>query len=79
MLYYCFWQVFIFYGPRSNSDFFVHSGFYYEGNEHDRLHVKLGEFVTRIFETVSHWLKKNAEESNSKLLSCVGIFRNQFK
>ncbi|CAB3976636.1 histone-lysine N-methyltransferase setd3 [Paramuricea clavata] len=35
-------QVFIFYGPRSNSDFFVHSGFYYEENKHDLLHIKLG-------------------------------------
>ncbi|XP_028404426.1 actin-histidine N-methyltransferase-like [Dendronephthya gigantea] len=35
-------QVFIFYGPRSNSDFFVHSGFYYTDNKHDLLHIKLG-------------------------------------
>ncbi|XP_046840000.1 actin-histidine N-methyltransferase-like isoform X2 [Xenia sp. Carnegie-2017] len=35
-------EVFIFYGPRSNADFFVHSGFYYENNKHDLLHIQLG-------------------------------------
>ena len=35
-------EVFIFYGPRSNSDFFVHSGFFYEENKHDLLQIKLG-------------------------------------
>ena len=27
-------QIFIYYGPRTNSDFFVHSGFVYPDNKH---------------------------------------------
>lgn len=35
-------QILIFYGPRSNGEFLVHSGFVYADNEHDRLCLKLG-------------------------------------
>lgn len=35
-------QIFIFYGPRTNSEFFVHSGFVYPDNEHDGLRLTLG-------------------------------------
>lgn len=33
----------MFYGPRSNGEFFVHNGFVYAENDHDRLSLKLGE------------------------------------
>lgn len=36
-------QLFMFYGPRSNGEFFVHNGFVYAENDHDRLSLKLGE------------------------------------
>ncbi|XP_069688824.1 actin-histidine N-methyltransferase [Periplaneta americana] len=35
-------QIFIFYGPRTNSELFVHNGFVYPDNEHDGLRLKLG-------------------------------------
>jgi len=35
-------QIFIFYGPRTNSEFFVHNGFVYPDNEHDGLRLTLG-------------------------------------
>ncbi|XP_064602979.1 actin-histidine N-methyltransferase-like [Liolophura sinensis] len=35
-------QIFIFYGARSNGEFFVHNGFVYKENEHDSLSIKLG-------------------------------------
>jgi histone-lysine N-methyltransferase SETD3 len=35
-------QIFIFYGPRTNSEFFVHNGFVYPDNEHDGLRLRLG-------------------------------------
>jgi len=36
--------VFIFYGPRSNAEFLLHSGFVYDDNVHDKLAVRMGEF-----------------------------------
>ncbi|KAK6629181.1 hypothetical protein RUM43_002998 [Polyplax serrata] len=35
-------QVLMFYGQRSNCDFFVHNGFTYDGNEHDSFRFRLG-------------------------------------
>lgn len=35
-------EVFIFYGPRSNRDLFLHSGFVVPDNPHDCYHLKLG-------------------------------------
>ena len=35
-------QIFIFYGPRTNSEFFIHNGFVYPDNEHDGLRLRLG-------------------------------------
>ncbi|GFG32224.1 hypothetical protein Cfor_02037 [Coptotermes formosanus] len=35
-------QIFISYGPRTNSEFFVHNGFVYPDNEHDGLRLRLG-------------------------------------
>jgi hypothetical protein len=35
-------QIYIFYGARSNSQFLIHSGFVYPENENDRLPLKLG-------------------------------------
>jgi len=36
-------QVLIFYGPRSNAELLLHSGFVYDSNEHDRLAVRMGQ------------------------------------
>ncbi|GJQ82303.1 hypothetical protein Trydic_g379 [Trypoxylus dichotomus] len=35
-------QLFIFYGPRTNADLFVHNGFVYEENQHDYYPLNLG-------------------------------------
>jgi len=35
-------QIFIFYGPRTNAEFFVHNGFVYPDNEHDGMRLRLG-------------------------------------
>ncbi|KAK0138345.1 Histone-lysine N-methyltransferase setd3 [Merluccius polli] len=35
-------QIYIFYGTRSNAEFVVHSGFFFEDNAHDRVKIKLG-------------------------------------
>lgn len=35
-------EVLIFYGPRSNAELLLHSGFVYEGNEFDRLALRVG-------------------------------------
>ncbi|XP_067011373.2 actin-histidine N-methyltransferase [Anabrus simplex] len=35
-------QVFIFYGPRTNSELLVHNGFVYPDNKHDALPIRLG-------------------------------------
>ncbi|XP_061698749.1 actin-histidine N-methyltransferase isoform X1 [Syngnathoides biaculeatus] len=35
-------QIYIFYGTRSNADFFVHNGFFFQDNIHDRVKIKLG-------------------------------------
>ncbi|KAG7266370.1 hypothetical protein CRUP_012309, partial [Coryphaenoides rupestris] len=35
-------QIYIFYGTRSNAEFVVHSGFFFEDNGHDRVKIKLG-------------------------------------
>jgi len=34
-------QIFIFYGPRTNAEFFVHNGFVYPDNEHDGMRLRL--------------------------------------
>ncbi|XP_048829750.1 actin-histidine N-methyltransferase [Brienomyrus brachyistius] len=35
-------QIYIFYGTRSNAEFVIHNGFFYEANAHDRVKIKLG-------------------------------------
>ncbi|KAG7266315.1 hypothetical protein CRUP_015159 [Coryphaenoides rupestris] len=35
-------DIYIFYGTRSNAEFVVHSGFFFEDNGHDRVKIKLG-------------------------------------
>ena len=35
----------IFYGPRSNAELLLHSGFVYDGNVHDRLAVRMGQWI----------------------------------
>ena len=37
----------IFYGPRNNSDLFVHQGFVYDDNQSDSVPIKLGMLVNR--------------------------------
>jgi len=58
--------VFIFYGPRSNCELLLHSGFVYDDNKHDRLSLKLGlsksdplyslkaEVLARVLPNLSH-------------------------
>lgn len=35
-------QIYIFYGTRSNAEFVIHNGFFFEDNAHDRVKIKLG-------------------------------------
>ncbi|XP_067335479.1 actin-histidine N-methyltransferase [Channa argus] len=35
-------QIYIFYGTRSNSEFVIHNGFFFQDNSHDRVKIKLG-------------------------------------
>nr|XP_046269911.1 actin-histidine N-methyltransferase isoform X2 [Scatophagus argus] len=35
-------QIYIFYGTRSNAEFVIHNGFFYQDNVHDRVKIKLG-------------------------------------
>ncbi|CAJ1074238.1 actin-histidine N-methyltransferase isoform X2 [Xyrichtys novacula] len=35
-------QIYIFYGTRSNAEFVIHNGFFFQENAHDRVKVKLG-------------------------------------
>ncbi|XP_068111092.1 actin-histidine N-methyltransferase [Hyperolius riggenbachi] len=35
-------QIYIFYGTRSNAEFVIHNGFFFENNTHDRVKIKLG-------------------------------------
>ncbi|KAF6732730.1 Histone-lysine N-methyltransferase setd3 [Oryzias melastigma] len=35
-------QVYIFYGTRSNAEFVIHNGFFFQDNAHDRVKIKLG-------------------------------------
>ncbi|KAM4690813.1 actin-histidine N-methyltransferase [Rhinophrynus dorsalis] len=35
-------QIYIFYGTRSNAEFVIHNGFFFENNSHDRVKIKLG-------------------------------------
>ncbi|PVD25870.1 hypothetical protein C0Q70_13534 [Pomacea canaliculata] len=65
-------QLFMFYGPRSNGEFFVHNGFVYAENDHDRLSLKLG--ISKgdpLFEAKSELLAKlNLSASRSYFLHC---------
>ncbi|KAM9842132.1 LOW QUALITY PROTEIN: actin-histidine N-methyltransferase [Aulostomus maculatus] len=35
-------QIYIFYGTRSNAEFVIHNGFFFQDNTHDRVKIKLG-------------------------------------
>ncbi|XP_041669273.1 actin-histidine N-methyltransferase [Cheilinus undulatus] len=35
-------QIYIFYGTRSNAEFVIHNGFFFQENTHDRVKIKLG-------------------------------------
>ena len=43
-----YFQVFIFYGPRSNAELLMHSGFVCDDNAHDRLAVRMGQWTAAI-------------------------------
>jgi len=44
-----YFQVFIFYGDRSNAEFLVHNGFIYSENDYDKLNIKLGEYYAQYY------------------------------
>jgi len=48
LLHRMYFQVFIFYGPRSNSELLMHSGFVCDDNAHDRLAVRMGQWTAAI-------------------------------
>lgn len=35
-------KIYIFYGTRSNAEFVIHNGFFFQDNAHDRVKIKLG-------------------------------------
>ena len=81
-------QIFIFYGPRTNSEFFVHNGFVYPDNEHDGLRLSLGisqgdplqskrtQLLSRlgIPDTGDFMLKKGPDPVDGRLLAFVRVF-----
>ncbi|XP_066260483.1 actin-histidine N-methyltransferase [Euwallacea similis] len=81
-------QLFIFYGPRSNSDFFIHNGFVYEENENDIYWIRLGisksdplqEKRRELLDKLEIWsiaefcLKKGANPVDGRLLAFLRVF-----
>ncbi|KAG5877595.1 hypothetical protein JTB14_027599 [Gonioctena quinquepunctata] len=81
-------QFFIFYGPRTNADLFIHNGFIYEDNVHDGYWIRLGisrsdnlqekrtELLQRlaISSTSDFFIKKGSEPIDGALLAFVRIF-----
>ncbi|CAG9836561.1 unnamed protein product [Diabrotica balteata] len=81
-------QFFIFYGARTNADFFIHNGFVYENNEHDGYWIKLGisksdplqekrvELLNKlnIQPTSNFFIKKGPLPIDGSLLAFVRIF-----
>jgi histone-lysine N-methyltransferase SETD3 len=81
-------QIFIFYGPRTNSEFFVHNGFVYPDNEHDGLRLALGisqddslqpqrtQLLGRlgIPDTGDFVLKKGPDPVDGRLLAFLRVF-----
>ncbi len=64
-------QIYIFYGTRSNAEFVIHNGFFFEDNAHDRVKIKLWCEQERTF--VCH----EGRGSGSCWDSCVSIlYRN---
>nr|XP_023021881.1 histone-lysine N-methyltransferase setd3 [Leptinotarsa decemlineata] len=55
-------QFFIFYGPRTNAELFIHNGFIYEDNSHDGYWIRLG--ISK---------SDNLEEKRTKLLQKLAI------
>jgi len=45
-------QVLIFYGPRSNAELLLHSGFVFDDNAHDRLALRMGEHILVILSSL---------------------------
>jgi histone-lysine N-methyltransferase SETD3 len=81
-------QIFIFYGPRTNSELFVHNGFVYPENEHEGLRLKLGvsrddpqqqersELLCRlgISDVGDFLLKKGPDPIDGRLLAFLRVF-----
>lgn len=81
-------QIFIFYGPRTNSELFVHNGFVYPENEHDGLRLRLGIsrgdlLQAKRVELLGHlgipaigdfMLKKGPDPVDGRLLAFLRVF-----
>uniref|UniRef100_A0AAY3ZZR7 protein-histidine N-methyltransferase n=1 Tax=Denticeps clupeoides TaxID=299321 RepID=A0AAY3ZZR7_9TELE len=54
-------QIYIFYGTRSNAEFVIHNGFFFEDNAHDRVKIKLGVSKSeRLYAMKAEVLARNA-------------------
>ncbi|XP_030745557.1 actin-histidine N-methyltransferase [Sitophilus oryzae] len=81
-------QLFIFYGPRTNSDFFIHNGFVYNENENDLYWIRLGisksdplqekrkELLNKlgIWSTAEFSIKKGPRPVDGRLLAFLRVF-----
>ncbi|XP_061741811.1 actin-histidine N-methyltransferase [Nerophis ophidion] len=81
-------QIYIFYGTRSNAEFVVHNGFFFQDNVHDRVKIKLGiskserlyamkaEMLARAGLPVSHVFALHANEVpvSPQLLAFLRVF-----
>ncbi|CAG9762489.1 unnamed protein product [Ceutorhynchus assimilis] len=81
-------QLFIFYGVRTNADFFVHNGFVYEDNENDIYWIRLGisksdplqEKRQELLKKLGIWsmaefsIKKGPRPVDGRLLAFLRIF-----
>lgn len=81
-------QLFIFYGARSNADFFIHNGFVYEDNENDAYWIRLGvsksdplqEKRLELLKKLEIWsiadfcIKKEANPVDGRLLAFLRVF-----
>lgn len=81
-------QLFIFYGSRSNADFFIHNGFVYEANENDLYWIRLGisksdplqkkrkELLNKlgIWSMAEYSIKKGPRPVDGRLLAFLRVF-----
>lgn len=68
-------QLKIFYGPRNNSEFFIHNGFVFEGNKNDCIPIKLGVSKNDpLFSMKAEVMARaNLSISNTFYLSCYNM------